>query len=177
MQNVRSTQEASKGRTGNNAMNNEELKRLGQSVTEEMKKVKISLPLFELLKVTEIRDTFLDSLKDNKSQGFRTQGATTQTQGRSPPNLVHVIQDAPGANMTNSSQDIPSGEIGSSTQEIAYGDINEFNRQPRPQPVYVAQGSTPVEQQTQRHQDSINNKEKVKKEEASQPIDFRVKPK
>ena len=79
--------------------------------------------------------------------------------------------------MTNSSQDIPSGEIGSSTQEIAYGDINEFNRQPGPQPVYVAQGSTPVEQQTQRHQDSINNKEKVKKEEAAQPTDFGVKPK
>ena len=57
------TQEATRGRI----VNNDELKRLGQNVIEEMKKIKISLPLFKLLKVTEIRDTFLNNLKDNNS--------------------------------------------------------------------------------------------------------------
>ena len=50
----------------NNSINNEELKILEQSVIEEMKKVKISLPSFKLLKIVEIRDMFLDSLKDKK---------------------------------------------------------------------------------------------------------------
>lgn len=96
-------------------MNNEELKRLGKSVTKEMKKVKINLPLFELLKIAKIRDTFLDSLKYNKSQGSHAQGEKTHTQWRLPPNLVHKIQDIPGENMENLPQDISYGEIGSST--------------------------------------------------------------
>jgi hypothetical protein len=50
-------------------MDSEELRKLGQSVAEEMKKIKVSLPLFELLRVAEIRDTFMNSLKDGKSQG------------------------------------------------------------------------------------------------------------
>ena len=79
--------------------------------------------------------------------------------------------------MTNSSQGISYGDMENSTQEIAYGDISSFNRRPRPQPVYVAQRSTPVEQQTQRSQDPVNNNEKVKVEEVVQPTDFRVKPK
>ena len=70
----------------------------------------------------------------------------THTQGRPPPNLLHVIQDILGGNMTNSSQEISYREIESSTQEIAYGDISEFNREPGPQPIYVAQGSISKEQ-------------------------------
>ena len=176
-QNVQSTQETNRGRTGNNTVNNEELKKLGQSVTEEMRKIKISLPLFELLKIAEVRDTFLNNLKDNKPQGSQTQSTVTHTQGRSPPNSVHVIQDALGANMTNSPQEISYGEGENPTQEVAYGDISSFNGQLGPQPIYVAQGLTPIEQQTQKSQNPVNNKEKVKKEEITQTIDFGVKPK
>ena len=61
-------------------MNNDELNRLGQNVIEEMKKIKISLPLFELLKVTEIKETFLNNLKDKNLQGFHTQSAMAHTQ-------------------------------------------------------------------------------------------------
>ena len=48
---------------------------------------------------------------------------------------------------------------------------------PEPQPIFVAQGSTPITQQTQRSQDLANNKEIAKKEEVDQPTDFGVKPK
>ena len=93
-----------------------------------MKKIKISLPLFELLKVVEIRDTFLNNLKDNKSQGSHTQSKKTHTQGRPPLNLVHVTQEILGGNTTNSSQDISYNEIKNSAQEIANGGISNFNR-------------------------------------------------
>ena len=89
-----------------------------------MKKIKIGLPNFELLKVTEIRDTFLNNLKDNNSQGHRTQSAATHTQasptaGRPHPNSVHVIQDVPCGDTTNSSQGISYGNLEDSTQRVA----------------------------------------------------------
>lgn len=42
----------------------EELKRLSSYVLEEFKKIKVRLPMFELMKIIEIRDTMLGSLSD-----------------------------------------------------------------------------------------------------------------
>lgn len=42
----------------------EELKRLSSYVLEEIKKIKVSFPLYELMKISEIGDTLLESFND-----------------------------------------------------------------------------------------------------------------
>ena len=42
----------------------EELKRLSSYVLEEFKKIKVSIPLYELMKISEVRDTLLESFND-----------------------------------------------------------------------------------------------------------------
>ena len=46
----------------------EELKRLSSYVLEEFKKIKVSLPLYELMKISEIRDKLLESFNDTPTK-------------------------------------------------------------------------------------------------------------
>lgn len=70
------------------------MKRLSSYVLEEVKKIKVSLPLYELMKISEVRDTILASLYETPVAKSTPQEAPSSS--RNPPvnTQSHPVQSA-----------------------------------------------------------------------------------
>lgn len=85
----------------------DQLKKLGSYVLEEFKKIKVNLPLIELMKVLEIRETLLGSLANttipqnmpkvpkNTSNAPQFNGASYTNVVQDEPPLFHNMFDIP----------------------------------------------------------------------------------
>lgn len=82
----------------------DDMRRLSSYVLDEVKKIKVSLPLYELMKISEVRDTILGSLYETPTVKNTPQEAPSSS--RNPPinvqsrptqsaNMVEEVSNAP----------------------------------------------------------------------------------